>query len=103
MKISGTNDFYGAGGIQAYQPRGTYPAAGQRGRLARRFDSVSIGESAAGRGAFRRELQSRLTQEVRAGATPGRLSSLSRQIQDGSYQPDALSIARRMLRMTEEA
>lgn len=103
MKIPGSGNLYGAAGAaQSYQTRGTH-SAGQRERAARRFDTISIGSAGVGRSSYEMELKSRLTQEVRAGATPGRLSSLSQQIEDGTYEPDALSIARRMMRMVEEA
>lgn len=102
MKIQGSNQFSAiAGTTRAHSPRKTYSAAGRTNRVMNRFDTVSIGST--GRSSFEMELKSKITQEVRAAATPGRLSALSRQIQDGTYEPDAMSIARRMLLLTEEA
>ncbi len=103
MKIQGSNSISSiAGSIQVHRPRLSSAAAGQRDRVTQRFDSVSIGE-AAGRNSFQMALQSRLTQEVRASVTPGRLSALSQEIENGTYEPDAMSIARRMMLLTEEA
>ncbi len=103
MKIQGTNNLSAVSGtMQTHPLRGTRPAASRFDRMMSRFDTVSIG-SAAGRSSFEMELKSKITQEVRAAATPGRLSALSRQIQDGTYEPDAMTIARRMLLLAEDA
>jgi len=102
MKIQGSNNLSAVSGtMQTHPLRGTRSAAGRMNRVMNRFDTVSIGT--AGRSSFEMELKSKITQEVRAAATPGRLSALSQQIQDGTYEPDAMSIARRMLLLTEDA
>jgi len=102
MKIQGTNNLSAVSGtMQTHPLRGTRPAASRFDRMMSRFDTVSIGS--AGRSSFEMELKSKITQEVRAAATPGRLSALSQQIQDGIYEPDAMSIARRMLLLAEDA
>ncbi len=102
MKIQGSNQFSAiAGTMRTHSPRKTRSAEGRTNRVMNRFDTVSIGST--GRGSVEMELKSKITQEVRAATTPGRLSALSRQIQDGTYEPDAMSIARRMLLLTEEA
>lgn len=68
---------------------------------AARFDSITL--SGERQGSFAMQLTGELTQEVRASVTPGRLSSLSQQIASGEYQPDPMSIARRMLLLPEDA
>ncbi len=101
-------EVYFGGGLNAVsgalQARGsrTTAASGRRENAVRRFDSVSIG-GASGNNSFALALKSRLTQEVRASTTPGRLSALREQVQGGAYQPDPTSIARHMLLMVEEA
>lgn len=101
MKIQGSNNLSAVSGtLQAYPLRGTRSAAGKFDRMTSRFDTVSIGSTGS---SFEMELKSKITQEVRAAATPGRLSALSQQIQDGTYEPDAMSIARRMLLLSEDA
>jgi len=69
---------------------------------ARRFDTVLISESANAHSAFELSLRSKVTQEVRATGTKGNLSALRSQVQGGTYQMDALAVARHMLRMPEE-
>jgi len=88
----------------ALQTRGsrTAGASGRQENAARRFDSVSIGGTRPGNGGYAMALRSRLTQEVRASITPGRLSALREQVQDGTYRPDPTAIARQMLLMAEE-
>ncbi len=80
----------------------TASAPSRQENAARRFDSVSIGGTRPGNSGFALALKSRLTQEVRASTTPGRLSALREQVQDGTYRPDPTAIARKMLLMAEE-
>jgi len=91
-----------SGAVQPRRARGT-PASGRQENAVRRFDSVTIGGARSGNSTFAMALKSRLTQEVRSGTTPGRLSALRQQVQDGTYQPNPTAIARRMLLMAEEA
>lgn len=91
-----------SGAVQPRSSRGTSASARQENAV-RRFDSVTIGGIRPGNSTFAMALKSRLTQEVRSGTTPGRLSALRQQVQDGTYQPDPAAIARRMLLIAEEA
>ncbi len=91
-----------SGAVQPRASRGTAASARQENAV-RRFDSVTIGGARSGNSTFAMALKSRLTQEVRSSTTPGRLSALRQQVQDGTYQPDPTAIARRMLLIAEEA
>jgi len=99
--ITGGNKISGVSGpVQLYTPRAkgnkSVRAQGSSGR----FDSVTLSEES--RGSFAAQLTGRLSQEVRARTTPGRLNSLKEQVEAGEYQPDPLSIARRMLLLPED-
>jgi len=87
----------------AAQARPVRPAAtaGRSAKTERRFDSVRISGSA--QNAFEMRLRSKVTQEVRATGTMGNLSALRSQVQGGTYQTDALDLARNMLHLPEEA
>jgi len=100
--ITGGNKIYGVpGAVPVYTPRHTYAANETKERgAASRFDSIMLSERQDG---FAMQLTGRLTQEVRSSVTPGRLSSLREQIASGQYQPDPMSIARRMLLLPEDA
>lgn len=100
--IAGGNNISGISApSQIYPTRRAAPAGDARERGgAARFDSVTI--SAERPASFAAQLTGRLTREVRAAATPGRLTSLREKITSGEYQPDPMSIARRMLLMPEE-
>ncbi len=103
MEFSVRNGIPGvSGAVQPRSSRGTSASARQE-NAARRFDCVTIGGVRPGNSTFAMALKSRLTQEVRSSATPGRLSALRQQVQDGAYQPDPAAIARRMLLIAEEA
>ena len=70
--------------------------------LNRRFDSVTISDRAGRRSSFEREVRSRLKQEVRSSPSPAAIAALREQVQNGTYQPDPMQIARKML-LWEEA
>lgn len=63
------------------------------------FDQIQLSDSAGSR--FEMELKSRLSHEVRTATTTGRLSELTAQIKNGSYEIDPVAIARRMLMKVE--
>lgn len=78
---------------RAYQPPQT--AQSQKPALARRFDSVTIsGENSRG---FAMEARSQLVNEVRTATSSGILPALRDEIRQGSYHPDSVEIARKML------
>ena len=73
----------------------------QKNTSARRFDSVSLGNDH--RGAFELELHSKISQDVRTATSSGQINALREQIQSGTYQPDPMEIARKMLLFSESA
>ncbi len=103
MEISFGSKIPAVSGAVQSRPARTASVPGRQENAARRFDSITIGSARTGNSSYAMALKSRLTQEVRTSATPGRLSALRQQVQDGTYQPDPTSIARRMLLMAEEA
>ncbi len=58
-----------------------------------KFDTVTI----AAENSFQKQLQSKISQEVRTVTTTGTISSLRRQVQSGEYRVNAQNIARKML------
>lgn len=76
---------------------GSFAAAVTETQAQRHFDQVSINTE----GSFRKELQSKISQEVRCATTTGTIAALREQVQAGSYQVDANEIARRILFMSE--
>ncbi len=100
--ITGGNKITGVtGAAPIYSARVPASKAERARGVQARFDSITL--SGERQGSFAMQLTGELTQEVRASVTPGRLSSLSRQIAAGEYQPDPVSIARRMLLLPEDA
>ncbi len=101
--ITGGNKIFGvSGAVPVYTPRHAATvneAAKERGAVSR-FDSIMLSER---QGNYAMQLTGKLTQEVRSSVTPGKLSSLREQIASGQYQPDPMSIARRMLLLPEDA
>ena len=66
---------------------------------ARRFDSVMISEIGGEKAAL--DLKSKLSYEVRTATSTDMVSSLREQIRNGTYRPDPVEIARKMLLMGE--
>lgn len=100
--ITGGNKISGVSGpVKLYSPRtkGSKSAQVQDTTKAR-FDSVTL--SGGPRTSFAAQLTGRLSQEVRVNATPSRITSLKEQVAAGEYQPDPVSIARRMLLLPED-
>lgn len=77
--------------------KGNFAAAVTETQAQRHFDQVSIKTD----GSFQKELQSRISQEVRCATTTGTITALREQVQAGTYQVDAKEIARRMLFISE--
>lgn len=67
-----------------------------------KFDSVHI--SAAGRGddSFRKECISRISQELRTSTSTSEILSLKKAVEEGTYVPDPMAIAGRMLMIYED-
>lgn len=86
--------------IQYYSTRAKAARPEQARSEAARYDSITLSEGRPS--GFAARLTGRLTQEVRASATSGRLTALSEQVASGQYKPDAMSIAKRMLLLAEE-
>lgn len=100
----------GYGAISALAPTQAYRAArGKENRVRapgethNKYDSVSFSTPASGEDKFRMALVGRLTQEVRTANTTGDIAALRAQVSAGTYLPDPMSIARRMLFLGEEA
>lgn len=66
-----------------------------------KYDSASFSPLPEGKGAFQMQLVSRLSQEVRTATTTGDIQALRQQVSSGEYTPDPMSIAGRMLFLTE--
>lgn len=99
----------GYGAISALAPTQVYRTAkGQEHRVrapgekSNKYDSVSFSAPASGEDKFRMALVGRLTQEVRAVNTTGDIAALRAQVASGTYTPDPMAIARRMLLLGEE-
>ena len=100
----------GYGAISALAPTQVYRTAkGQEyrvrasGEKTNQYDSVSFSTPASGEDKFRMALVGRLTQEIRAVNTTGDIAALRAQVANGSYTPDPVAIARRMLLLGENA
>lgn len=61
------------------------------------FDHVELSGEVTGEIRFRRELVSRLVQEVRTAHTTGDIQRLTQAVDSGAYVPDPSEIAARML------
>lgn len=79
-----------AGRVQPVRTAGRTPAQAGAGR---NFDQVTINAGSS----FRKELQGRLSREIRTATTTGDIAALRQQVQAGEYQVDATAIARKML------
>ena len=106
MMIQGNAGITAAQGlVRAYQTQAYSAPQAQKEDFARRFDSVtlSVGAESGMAGAPELELKSRLTQEIRAsGVTPSEtIASLREQIRNGTYRPDPMETAKKMLLMGE--
>jgi len=65
------------------------------------YDSVTLSSPRTGESRFQMEMASRLTQQVRTVTTTGDIASLRQQVSSGTYAPDAMNIAARMLLLGE--
>ena len=103
MIPGGANVSPTAGVARTYpQGQGWYPSPAQKEETpTRRFDSVLISESGSGNEKAALDLKSRLSYEVRTATSTDMVSALREQIQNGTFTPDPMEIARKMLLMGE--
>ena len=69
----------------------------------RKFDSVTLSASSEGKGRFYMDMVSRLSQEVRTATTTGDIQALRQQVSTGTYTPDPMAIAAKMLYLGEDS
>ncbi len=67
----------------------------------RKYDSATFSPLPEGKSAFQMQLVSRLSQEVRTATTTGDIQALRQEVSSGTYTPDPMAIAGRMLFLTE--
>lgn len=77
--------------------KGDFGLAVKSEQAQRHFDQVSIQTE----NSMRKELQGRISREVRCATTTGTVAALREAVQAGTYQVDANEIARRMLFVSE--
>jgi negative regulator of flagellin synthesis FlgM len=66
-----------------------------------KYDSVTISSQTQG-SRFRQELVSRISQQVRTATSTGDIQRLKQQVADGTYVPDPMRMAARILYLNEE-
>ena len=91
-----------SGGIQAVTPPKPYCPTVNHGTTTNaapnsKYDSSSFTAVSDTRERFRREMVSRLSQEVRTTTTTGRIQELRQAVSAGEYHPDAAEIAKKLL------
>jgi negative regulator of flagellin synthesis FlgM len=82
---------YGVNGEKDVQASATPP----------KYDSVTL-SSQTEESRFRKEMASRIAQEVRTATSTGDIQRLRQEVSEGTYQPDPMRIARRILYLDEE-
>lgn len=70
---------------------------GRETTVQQHHDSASFSPAPAGEGAFRKELISRVSRDVRTATTTGDIRALQQAVSAGTYTPDPAAIAGRML------
>lgn len=95
------NSVVSANTLRVGQPR-QYAAGAQEQAVSagEKFDKVTL-SAREGEDPKKLELRTKLSQEVRTATTTGTLASLREQVQAGTYQVDAASIAKRLLLLGE--
>lgn len=85
---------------RTYQPPQTSAAQTQKSSFARRFDSVTIsGENSR---VFAAQARNQLAGEIRSADASDSVSALREEIRRGTYRPDSMEIARKMLLFGED-
>jgi negative regulator of flagellin synthesis FlgM len=82
-------------------PVGVKAAAQAQVTAEPKYDSVTL-SSQTEEGRFRKEFDSRLANEVRTAASTGDIQRLQKEVAEGTYMPDPMRIARRILYLNEE-
>lgn len=97
----------GYSAISPVAPANAYRTGTERGRRAAaakastKYDSVTLSGLPTKESRFRMELAGRLTQEVRTATTTGDIHALRQQVSEGTYVPDPMAIAARMMLLGE--
>lgn len=65
------------------------------------YDSVSISSAPTGESRFQMDVVSRLAKEVRTSTTIGEIQTLRQQVASGTYVPDPMAIAARIMFLGE--
>ena len=96
----------GPGGIHSYSSLNTYYSKLNRGSITNttmnpNYDSSSFTALTDSHSRFQMDMVSRLSQEVRAATTTGRVQELRQAVMSGNYHPDATEIAKRLLFLVE--
>jgi anti-sigma28 factor (negative regulator of flagellin synthesis) len=80
---------------------GTEPTTQAQATSEPKYDSVTLSSQTA-ESRFRKELDSRLAKDVRTATSTGDIHRLRQEVADGTYTPDPMRIARRILFFSEE-
>ena len=96
----------GYSAISPVAPANAYRTGTERGRRAAakaltKYDRVTLSGLPTKESRFRMELAGRLTQEVRTATTTGDIHALRQQVSEGTYVPDPMAIAARMMLLGE--
>ena len=98
----------GSGGITPVSRTKTYYTAKKRGtaaaaQTAPNYDSAKFSSVEEGSGfQMQMEVVSRLSREVRTATTTGDIQDLRQAVSSGTYAPDPMAIAARMLFLSED-
>lgn len=86
---------------RTYQPPQTAAAQIQKPSFTRRFDSVTIsGENSQ---TFAAQARMQLVNDVRTANASSTVSAIREEIRNGTFQPDSMEIARKLLLLGEDA
>lgn len=66
------------------------------------YDSVSLSQAPTGESRFHRDMVSRLSQEIRTNTTIRDIQTLREEVSAGTYKPDPMAIAARILLLGED-
>ena len=97
---------FSTGGISSARVNAPYYMEAKRGASAkgaegRSYDSAQFSAESSGSD-FRRGLVSRLTREIRTVNTTGDIQAIRAEVMAGTYTPDCMAIAGRLLYMAGE-
>lgn len=91
-----------SGGIKPYSVRNRYYSNAGHSAVSNTtaspmYDSATFSTVSDSNSRFQMDMVSRLSQEVRASTTTGRVQELRQAVASGQYQPDPAEIAKRLL------